>query len=185
MKKCAYCGSEFDGALHECPYCGGRAADHICKNCGAEYDGAACPQCGVRADDEGQRGPRCGARMFKGECSSCGYMADKGKAVAAEAKKAGAAMASWFGTLCLCVVGVIFPFVSIPFIFSRRHGKVIKWFFGGYGLFYIWALTLPQEGGTAATEMSPGLRWSSVALTALALLFALYRLWRESARPSV
>ena len=44
MKKCAYCGSEFDGALHECPYCGGRAADHICKNCGAEYDGAACPQ---------------------------------------------------------------------------------------------------------------------------------------------
>lgn len=176
MKKCAYCGSEFDGALHECPYCGGRAADHICKNCGAEYDGAVCPQCGVRADDEGQRCPRCGARMFKGECSSCGYIADRSRAAVAEVKKVGSTVASMAGTFFLCLVGFVLPFVSnLAFFYGKKRGSLVKWLSFGYSLFYIAAMLNAEQSPEKDASLGPIL----AGLTALSLVAVVFRVWKQ------
>ena len=182
MKKCSYCGSEFDASLFECPYCGGRASDHICANCGKEYDGAVCPRCGVRFDDEGRICPKCGARMFKTVCSTCGYNSDLAQAAASTAKKAVSASASLFVTLLVGLIGFVFPPVSnLVFFFGRRYGKIARWFTSVWSVFFAWAMLriTPADLSHDPGEMSIGTYRMLGGLTLLTLGIGLFVLWRR------
>ena len=182
MKKCSYCGSQFDAALAECPYCGGRAIGHVCLNCGTEYDGAVCPKCGVRFDDEGRVCPKCGARMFKTVCATCGYNSDITQAAASTAKKAVSASASLIATLLVGMVGFVFPPISnLVFFFGRKFGKIARWFTAVWSLFFAWAMLRisPADLSNDPAEMSIGTYRMFGGLTLLTLGIGLFVLWRR------
>ena len=182
MRKCSYCGSEYDAAQNECPFCGGRAVGHICLNCGTEYDGSVCPKCGVRFDDQGRKCPKCGARMFKTVCATCGYDSDLTRAAAGAAKKAVTASASLLATVAVGLIGLVFPPISnLVFFLGRKYGKIARWFTVVWSAFFAWAMLriTPEELSKDPGELSIGTYRLLGGLTLLTLGIGLFVLWRR------
>lgn len=73
MKICKFCGAKTKNLVMRCLSCGSNEFKYICSNCKTAFESGFCPNCGVKAGDEGRICPDCGTHFFSVCCPSCGY----------------------------------------------------------------------------------------------------------------
>lgn len=73
MKICKYCGAKSENSNARCVSCAGVDFKYICANCDNVFESGFCPNCGVKAGNEGRKCPDCGMLFFSRCCPNCGY----------------------------------------------------------------------------------------------------------------